>query len=175
LSEQSRADLICKNEDLIKKMAKVGLKMLLIGFESGNQRVLDFLRKGTKVEHNYRAAEICRKYEEVMDTIRMIQTIRPDHYSPAFYTPHPGSDLYEYVERNNLSLITSHDSFRRNPDEEKIKGVDYDFLKKAVRKSMGVAGVFYQNNLVVKVKQILSKAPFLYKITYKILSKLFRF
>ena len=59
---QSRADIICRNEDTIKLMAETGLGMLLIGFESGNQRVLNFLRKGTKVEHNFKAAEICRKY-----------------------------------------------------------------------------------------------------------------
>src|SRR3989338_2773 len=44
---QSRADIICKNEDMIKDMASAGLAMMLIGFESGNQRILNLLRKGT--------------------------------------------------------------------------------------------------------------------------------
>ena len=56
---QSRADIICRNEDMVQLMAETGLNIMFIGFESGNQRVLNFLRKGTKVEHNYRAAEIC--------------------------------------------------------------------------------------------------------------------
>lgn len=151
---QSRADIIHRNEEMVALMAEVGLKLMFIGFESGNQRVLNFLRKGTKVEHNYRAAEICRKYgvkiwanymmgiptetkEEAMDTVYMIKTIKPDHYSPAFYTPHPGSDLFRYCKENGLSLIKSHDSYRRNATEAKIKGVDYKFLYHAVMESMG--------------------------------------
>jgi len=150
---QSRADIICRNEDMVALMSEVGLKLMFIGFESGNQRVLNFLRKGTKVEHNYKAADICRKFgikvwanymmgiptetkKEVMDTVKMIKTIKPDHYSPAFYTPHPGSDLFKYCEERGLSLIKNHDSYRRNATESKIKGVDYKFLYKALMESM---------------------------------------
>jgi radical SAM superfamily enzyme YgiQ (UPF0313 family) len=151
---QSRADIICRNEDMVALMSEVGLKLMFIGFESGNQRVLNFLRKGTKVEHNFKATEICRKYgvkiwanymmgiptetkEEVMDTVRMIKAIQPEHYSPAFYTPHPGSDLFKYCEEHGLSLIKSHDSYRRNATEAKIKGIDYKFLYQALMESMG--------------------------------------
>lgn len=149
---QSKPDIFCKNEDMISMMSKTGLKMMLIGFESGNQRILNFLRKGVTVEQNYEAARICRRYgikiwanymfgiptetkKEVMDTVRMINKINPDHHSPAFFTPHPGSDLYNYCIENNLSLISSHDMYRRNPTEAKIKGIDYQFLNIALRLS----------------------------------------
>lgn len=151
---QTRADIVCRNEAMIKELKDSGLKLFFIGFESGNQRILNFLRKGTKVEHNYRASEICRKYgikiwanymvgvpteakEEVMDTVRMIKTIKPDHYSPAFFTPHPGSDLFTYCEEHDLSLVKSHDSYRRNATECKIKGIDYEFLHNALNESLG--------------------------------------
>ena len=58
----------------------------------------------------------------------MLKAIDPDYYSPAFYTPHPGSDLFDYCKEHDLSLITDHDSYRRNPTEAKIKGHDLDFL-----------------------------------------------
>jgi len=165
---QSRADIICRNEDMVGLMASVGLKLMFIGFESGNQRVLNFLRKGTKVEHNFRAAEICRKYgvkiwanymlgiptetrDEVMDTVRMIQTIKPDHYSPAFYTPHPGSDLFQYCEDHNLSLIESHDSYRRDATEAKIRGVDYEFLHMALMESMGINPPLVKNRYLLRL------------------------
>ncbi|MHB8876697.1 MAG: B12-binding domain-containing radical SAM protein [Myxococcaceae bacterium] len=151
---QSRADLICRGEDVIQALSDVGLKLMFVGFESGNQRVLNFLRKGTKVEHNFQAARILRKHrvaiwanymmgvptetkEEVRDTVRMLRAIAPEHHSPAFFTPHPGSALFSYCEEHRLSLIRSHDSFRRNPTEAKIRGVDYDFLQWAVLESMG--------------------------------------
>ena len=73
--------------------------------------------------------------EEVLDTISMLKEIDPDYYSPAFYTPHPGSDLYDYCIEHDLSLITSHDQYRRNPTEVKIKGQDYEFLKWALDES----------------------------------------
>ncbi len=172
---QSRADIICRNEEMVALMKEAGLSLLFIGFESGNQRVLNFLRKGTKVEDNYRAAEICRKYgikiwanymmgiptetkEEVMDTVRMIQAIKPDHYSPAFFTPHPGSDLFSYCEKHGLSLIQSHDSYRRNPKERKIKGIDYEFLRKALWKSMGIEESVLSQGLIWRLKARL--APF---------------
>ncbi len=149
---QSRADIIVRHEDMVELMADAGCKLYFIGFESGNDRVLRFLRKGTTREINLKAARICKKYslkiwanymlgiptetkEEVMDTISMLKEIDPDYYSPAFYTPHPGSDLYTYCIENDLSLITSHDQYRRNPTETKIKDQDYEFLNWALRES----------------------------------------
>ena len=172
---QSRADILCRNEEMIALMTQAGLKVLFIGFESGNQRVLNFLRKGTKVEQNYRAAEICRKVgvkiwanymmgiptetkEEVLDTVKMIQAIKPDHYSPAFFTPHPGSDLFKYCEEHDLSLIKSSDSYRRNAAEAKIKGVDYKFLDQAVMTSMGMGKSILNKKALFKIKK--KCAPF---------------
>jgi len=149
---QSRADIIVQQEDMVRRMAAVGLRGYFVGFESGNDRVLKFLRKGTTRQINLAAARICRRHgikiwanymlglptetqEEVMDTISMVKEIDPDWYSPAFYTPHPGSDLYDYCIEENLSLITSHDEYRRNPWDIKIKGQDPDFLRWALAES----------------------------------------
>ena len=143
---QSRADIIARHPDMVEKMAKAGLKGYFIGFESGNRRILNLLRKGTTPERNLKAAKICKHYglkiwanymmgiptetkEEVMDTVRMIKEIDPDYYSPSFFTPHPGTDLYDYCVEHDLILVDDYASFRRNPTEPKIKGVDYEFLK----------------------------------------------
>ena len=152
---QSRADIICRNEDMVKRMARSGLAMFLIGFESGSQRILNFLRKGTKVEQNYKAAAICKRYgvrvwanymlgiptetkKEALDTLNMIRRIKPYRASPAFFTPHPGSDLYKYCEEEGISLIKSHNDYSRSPDSPKIKGIDYVFLKHVLEESKKV-------------------------------------
>lgn len=149
---QSRADIIVKHPDMVRLMADAGLRGYFIGFESGSDRVLKFLRKGTTRAINLEAARICRKNgiaiwanymlgiptetnEEVMETISMLKEMDPDYYSPAFYTPHPGSDLFDYCMENDLSLITSHEQYRRSPTEAKIKGKDYEFLRWALAES----------------------------------------
>ncbi len=133
-------------------MVEVGLRGYFIGFESGSDRVLRFIRKGTTRALNLQAARICKRYgitiwanymlglpteteDEMRETISMLREIDPDYYSPAFYTPHPGSDLYDYCMEHDLSLITDHDSYRRNPDELKIKGHDPAFLQWALAES----------------------------------------
>jgi anaerobic magnesium-protoporphyrin IX monomethyl ester cyclase len=149
---QSRADIIVKHEDMVAQMARAGLRGYFIGFESGSDRVLRFIHKGTTAEQNRQAARICRRYgitiwanymlglptesrDEVLDTVRLMRDIDPDYYSPAFFTPHPGTDLYDYVVEHDLSRITDYDSYRRNPTEPKIKGQDYDFLRWAMAES----------------------------------------
>ena len=149
---QTRADIVVKHQDMVARMAQAGLRGYFVGFESGNDRVLKFIRKGTTAEQNREAARVCRKYgiaiwanymmglptetkEEVMDTVRLMKELDPDYYSPAFFTPHPGTDLYDYVVEHNLSRITDYDSYRRNPTEPKIKGQDYAFLKWAMAES----------------------------------------
>jgi len=149
---QSRADIIVKHEDMVERMARAGLRGYFVGFESGSNRVLQFIRKGTTAAQNVQAARVCRRYgvaiwanymiglptetkDEVLETVRMMQEIDPDYYSPAFFTPHPGTDLYDFVAEHDLSRIADYDSYRRNPTEPKIRGQDYEFLKWAMDES----------------------------------------
>lgn len=151
---QTRADIICRNPDMIKALAGCGLKMVMIGFESGNDRVLKFIGKGVTLKQNLKAAGICKSNgirvwalhmyglptetnDEARDTVKMIKRIRPYRASAAFFTPHPGSYLYDYCRTNSLSLIEDHDDFVAVPEEDKpkIKGIDYDFMRKAAVES----------------------------------------
>ena len=152
---QSRADIICDNADMIKIMRQAGLGLMIIGFESGSDRVLKYLRKGCTRKKNLKAARICHELgvkiwanymlglptetkDEVMETYTMLKEIEPYHCSPAFYTPHPGSDLFEIGKEMGIHLITSHKSYRRNTYEPKIKGPDYEFLTDILYKSIAL-------------------------------------
>ncbi len=151
---QSRADIICKRPDLMQKLVDVGLRWVLIGFESGSDRVLQYIRKGTTVEQNLKAAQICKKLrikifanymfglpaetnEEMRQTAEMMRAIKPDGYSPSVFTPAPGSDLYAYCADNDLILINSSEGYRRNAGSgAKIKGVDYACVEQMVAYSL---------------------------------------
>lgn len=170
---QTRADIICKKPDMIRRLRDAGVKMFSIGFESGNNRILKLLRKGVTAEQNYRAAEICRELgiridanymlgmpteteSEMMDTVNMINTINPEIRSASFFTPHPGTDLYDYCVENQLLYSNDYEQFRRNPYGRKIKDVDYTVVRKMLWKSRGPFRLAH-------VKLYISDKPVLYK------------
>lgn len=156
ISANSRADAICRNEKAIKRLSEIGLKMVHIGYESGSQRMLDFIKKGSTVEQSIKATEICKKCgiiirglfmlglptetkEDVRATTDLIKKIKPDVYSFSYFTPVPGSTLYEYCKERNLSLIKSHDELADyGPSKPKIKGIDYDYLRSVVEDAFGL-------------------------------------
>lgn len=148
----SRADIICNNEDMIKRLAEIGLDWVVIGLESGSQRILDLLNKGTTVEQNYRAADICRKYglkifgshmfglptethEEVLATVKMIKDIAPEHPSPFWFNPIRGTKIYQYCQDNNLIMDTDRDINRTGIFVPALKGTDYPFIAEVMDKS----------------------------------------
>ena len=151
IAANSRVDLICNNEDSIRELAEIGLNWLVVGFESGNQRILDLLSKGTTVEQNYQAAEICKKYgikifgtfmlglptetnKEVMDTVRLIRTVKPDHCSPFYFTPIPGTNIFDFCVKEDLLLRNDlFDIERSGIFEPQIKDIDYKFLEKVIK------------------------------------------
>lgn len=150
---QGRSDIVCRHPEMLDALKSVGLRGLIVGFESGSNRVLRYLRKGSTRELNIEAGRILRQKgleiwanymlgvptetkEEMEETISMLKEIRPDHYSPSIYTPHPGSDLFEECRSKGLLLNLSHDSFRRNLTEVKLQGQDWHLIQWAVCESL---------------------------------------
>jgi radical SAM superfamily enzyme YgiQ (UPF0313 family) len=139
---QARADIIVNLESRIKMLADAGLDCLMIGFESGSQRILDFIDKGITLEQSKKAVEICRKYNikifanimfglptetkaDMDATVRFVRWMKPDYVSPAIFTPHPGSYLHDYCKNNDLLMPFSHEQYRRSPlTGSKVKGVN---------------------------------------------------
>ena len=60
---QGRANNICMLGDELSEFRKLGLRAVIVGFESGSQRILDFIGKGTTVEQNLKAGEILHKHK----------------------------------------------------------------------------------------------------------------
>lgn len=151
---QTRADIICKNPFIIEQLVNAGLQWVLIGFESGSDRVLKYLRKGTTVAQNIEAAKVCKKMgvkifanymfglptetnDEMRQTVEMMKLIQPEMHSPSVFTPAPGSDLYNYCVENDLVLIKSSSDYRRNANSgPKIRGVDYSVVTQMVNEAV---------------------------------------
>jgi anaerobic magnesium-protoporphyrin IX monomethyl ester cyclase len=140
----ARADNICENPDLVARLVKVGWNLVSIGFESGSQRILDKIKKGTTVEQNIEAAKIVKKsgamiyanyivgfpeetMEETQMTARMIDSINAEMSCWAYFTPYPGCELGDECEKNGTSLLTRN-TYNRMPEGKKIKEIDYGYL-----------------------------------------------
>lgn len=154
---QGRADITCKHPELIEKMADAGCKMMLVGFESGSNRILEFVKKGVTREQNIECCNILHGNDmlvwanlmcgfpteqpsEVLETIDMVQEMMPDLVSICTFTPFPGSYLYDYCKENKLMPENpTQDYFNRGQFEEKIKGPDYIFLQWAIQKMCNIA------------------------------------
>lgn len=140
---QSRADTI--DDELAHALHEAGCMVLFIGFESGSPRMLELLNKGIMPEDSIRAATICRRNKilifanymlgmptETRDdldmTLDMMRRIKPELHSAAYFSPIPGSDLYNFCKDKHLIQVDSFEGYVRNPINKKIKGVDYDLV-----------------------------------------------
>lgn len=150
-----RADLICRHPDLLEAMRDAGLTIVSIGFESFSNELLDWLAKGTTRDENFRAAEICRslgidvfanimlgvprsdgvwRWQDDLDTVAAIRQIRPRYVSPSYFSPVPGSWLYDWAVEHDLvpPHVPSREGTRR-PSDGTVRGVDYEHLDRLVR------------------------------------------
>jgi len=61
----------------------------------------------------------------------MVREINPVHFSPATFSPYPGSDLHDYCVKHKLVLDEYAD---RHVGQKKLKDIDYDYIQKAIDK-----------------------------------------
>ncbi len=111
---QSRADLLLQ-EDNIKHSANSGCTMVWMGAESGSQKILDAMDKGTKVEQIYEATRLLKKYgihvslflqlgylnetiEDIKLTIKLVEDLLPDDIGISVSYPLPGTVFYDKVK-----------------------------------------------------------------------------
>jgi radical SAM superfamily enzyme YgiQ (UPF0313 family) len=105
----------CFNESMLENMASSGCSMIKVGVESGSQRVLDLMNKGTSVEQVEKAGALLNRHgmpwlayvmvgvpgeksDDVDETIALIEKVKPSYVSAAHYTPYFGTGFW--YERN---------------------------------------------------------------------------
>lgn len=103
--------------ELLKRMKASGCRLIEFGVESGSQKVLDMLKKNTKVSQiveafdNARAAGIgaqaCiiigspgEEADDIKMTKKLLKRIRPTWAPIYFSTPYPGTALYDIAVKN---------------------------------------------------------------------------
>lgn len=111
---QSRADLLVQ-PDYVRALARAGCDNSWMGAESGSQKILDAMDKGTTIEQIAEATRLLREHrirpgffiqfgypgetrEDIDLTIRMINRLIPDELGISVSYPLPGTVFYERVK-----------------------------------------------------------------------------
>ncbi|HEY4118797.1 MAG TPA: radical SAM protein [Byssovorax sp.] len=92
---QGRTDFAADHPDLIARLAKCGLAMVLSGFESNDDDALAALRKKSSWEKNKKADEVMRESGIYVTGIFMV---RPD------WTKQQFADLWDYVNSMTIGI-----------------------------------------------------------------------
>jgi radical SAM superfamily enzyme YgiQ (UPF0313 family) len=122
------------------------------GFESGSQRLLDLVKKGTIVEQAYEAASLCQKYDiacafnvllglpgetedDYLRTMQVFEEYPWVHPNPNIFNPLPGTALYDYCRIYDLLETPGDYSIRDAAYIEQIgkgpvRSVDYELVLK---------------------------------------------
>jgi anaerobic magnesium-protoporphyrin IX monomethyl ester cyclase len=110
----ARVDLL--KPDLLRRMRAAGLARVYVGVESGSQKMLDLMNRGTKLGQVERTADALRRegirqfwflmlgypgetLEDIEATLRLFRKFSPEEYSVSIAVPVPGTRFYESVKK----------------------------------------------------------------------------
>lgn len=111
---QSRVDLLL-HEDTLDALVASGVETVWVGAESGSQKILDAMDKGTTVEQIYEATRKMREKgirvafflqfgylgedaEDIEATLKMVLDLMPDEVGISISYPLPGTRFYDKVK-----------------------------------------------------------------------------
>ncbi|WP_202319388.1 radical SAM protein [Archaeoglobus neptunius] len=116
-------DLLEKSKSELLKLRKAGIKLLYVGVESGDDTILEKIRKGVTSDE---IAEACQKghecgfdlsvtvmtgiggkersYENARNTAKLLNRINPEYTGVLTYMPVPNTPLYVKIKRGEFIL-----------------------------------------------------------------------
>ncbi len=110
------------DEETIKKMKESGCIWLEFGIESGSQRVLNLIKKGTTLQQARDAVRLAKKNkmqtgasfmignigetkEEIEQTIKFMKELDTDYALLNILTPYPGTESYDLASKQGLLKV----------------------------------------------------------------------
>lgn len=152
----ARSDTVRQWPDLFEALVKeTNWNTVSIGFESGSDRILRLLNKECTEEDNMYTINLLNKLgdelvaqgrepvrfwanimlgipgeqpEDAFKTMRMLKSMKYVFPSISYYAPYPGSALGYQLIAEGKSMM-SKDNYHRYPNDEKVKGVNYQFYR----------------------------------------------
>ena len=116
--------------ETLKVLRDNGLRLLLVGYESGNQQILHNIKKGMRVEVAKKFTKDCHDLgitihgtfilglpgetkETIEETIRFATEINPHTIQVSLAAPYPGTFLYQQALRERLARRRQRGTCRR--------------------------------------------------------------
>lgn len=110
--------------ETLKVMKENGLRLLLVGYETGSQQILNNIRKGTRIDIARRFSEDCHKLgilvhgtfivglpgetqETIQESIRFAKEVNPRTIQVSLAAAYPGTELYAQAQKNGW-LMNDH-------------------------------------------------------------------
>jgi hopanoid biosynthesis associated radical SAM protein HpnJ len=129
--------------ETLKVLREGGLRLLLVGYESGNQKILHNIKKGMRTDVARKFTKDCRELgitihgtfimglpgetkETIEETIRFANDINPHTIQVSLAAPYPGTVLFDQAVKNGW-LDTSHAELV-NDDGVQIAPLHYPHL-----------------------------------------------
>ena len=134
-----------RDREFWELLCRTGLTWISVGYESGSNRVLDYMKKDATVEEHAECGRILDEYginsfgnflwgvptetnEEAEQTVRLVEKIKPGFLSGSVYCNFPGTGQDREIRENGL--LVPGEVYERShlPWQVRIKGVDYPFV-----------------------------------------------
>jgi hopanoid biosynthesis associated radical SAM protein HpnJ len=110
--------------ETLKAMKEAGCRLLIVGYESGDQQILKNIKKGATIDMALRFTENCKKLgllihgdfiiglpgetrESIRKTIDFAKRLDTETIQVSLAHPYPGTEFYDYVKKNDLITIDS--------------------------------------------------------------------
>src|SRR5579884_824491 len=108
--------------DTLKAMKDAGCRLLIVGYESGDQQILKNIKKGATIDMARRFTANCKKlglvihgdyiiglpgetHETIRKTIEFAKRMDTETIQVSIAAPYPGTELYDYLKNNGLITI----------------------------------------------------------------------
>ncbi|MFW9900680.1 MAG: B12-binding domain-containing radical SAM protein [Candidatus Thorarchaeota archaeon] len=150
---QSRIDVIKKNPEIIKKMAKAGFWLFFLGIESFNQKALNNIQKKTQFRDILEAIEILHDNdilligsllvgskldeteEEINQMIKIVKKLRIDFPLYSIMTPLPGTQFRKYLIENNYEISKNWSEYNFTTAVNPLHNLSKDKLEQLLSKA----------------------------------------
>lgn len=134
------------DSNLLQTMRRAGFWEIFYGVESGNQNMLDDMKKDITIEEVKRAFKLTREAkikteasfiigmpgeteDTILDSIRLWKELKPDWCSFSRAIPFPGTEFAKAIKHNGHMLVKDYEDFKLDATLVRTNALDKDTLE----------------------------------------------